>query len=246
MNFSPVTAAGTLPVAAISRLDLRVEPGTWTEAEAHRTAIDAHFARRTGETPQLWNGRVLVMRSFAIDGDVLRGRFIETDFASFLWWRDHGWSPEFNVYNTFGLAALEGADGGFLMGIMAPWTAAAGRIYFPGGTPDLSDVTPAGTVDLDASVWRELNEETGLAAADIAQDAGWTLVVDGPRLALLRRLVTHAPAAAVAATIRATLARQREPELSGIHAVQTPADLVPEVAAFCAAYIHHRWAITGR
>lgn len=245
MTFAPLHAAGALPVASISRLDLRVEPGLWTEAEAHRPAIDAHFARRQAAIPQLWNGRVLVMRHFTLDGDVLRGGFIETDFASFLWWRDHGWSQEFKVFNTFGLAALEGADGGFVLGVMAPWTAAAGRIYFPGGTPDLSDVTPTGAVDLEASVRREMSEETGLTGADIARDAGWTLVEDGPRIALLRRLVAHDPAEVLAARIRAGLATQTDPELSAIHVVRTPADLLPEVTAFSAAYMLHRWAVAG-
>eukprot|EP01031_Cornospumella_fuschlensis_P045042 gene45043-55097_t len=45
VTFAPLHAAGALPVASISRLDLRVEPGLWTEAEAHRPAIDAHFAQ---------------------------------------------------------------------------------------------------------------------------------------------------------------------------------------------------------
>ncbi len=246
MTFAPLMAAGSLSAVTVSRLDFTVEPGLWTEAEAHRPAIDAHFAARQGEHPQMWNGRVLVMRHFAVDGTVLRGRFIETDFASFLWWRDHGWSADFNVYNAFGMAALEGSDGGFILGQMAPWTAAAGRVYFPCGTPDLSDVTPSGVLDLEASVRRELAEETGLTDADIAHDAGWTLVEDAPRVALLRRLVAHQPADVLAARIRAALATQTDPELSAIHVVHGPADLVPAVTSFSAAYMQHRWAERAR
>ncbi|WP_029004351.1 hypothetical protein [Azorhizobium doebereinerae] len=235
----PAEAASVHPV---SRLDLRVEPGIWTEAEAHRPAIDAHFARRQAATPQIFNGRVLVMRHLALDGEVLSGRFIEVDFASFLWWRDHGWSPDFNVYNAFGAAALEGADGGFLLGVMAPWTAAAGRIYFPCGTPDLSDVTPDGAVDFEASVRRELTEETGLTMADMAHDAGWTLVRDGRRVAVLRRLVTRDATEQVAARVRGTLAGQADPELIDIHVVRGAADIGPDVMPFAATYMHHLWA----
>lgn len=232
---------GTVSVHPVSRLDLRVEPGIWTEAERHRSAIDAHFAVRQAATPQIWNGRVLVMRHLEMEGETLVGRFIEVDFASFLWWRDHGWKPEFNVYNAFAAAALEGADGAFLLGVMAPWTAAAGRVYFPCGTPDLSDVTPDRRVDFEASLWRELAEETGLTRADIARDGGWTLVLDGRRAAVLRRLVLADEGEAVAEAIRARLAQEAEPELSGIRVVRHEADLTADVMPFAATYIRNRW-----
>ncbi|MGU3495819.1 NUDIX hydrolase [Xanthobacteraceae bacterium A53D] len=228
-------------VFPVSRLDLRVEPGIWTEAEAHRPEIDAHFARRKAETPQIWNGRVLVMRHLALDGDLLRGRFIEVDFASFLWWRDHGWQPQFNVYNAFGAAALEDSDGAFLLGVMGDWTAAAGKIYFPCGTPDLSDVTPEGAVDFEASMRRELTEETGLTFADVAQDKGWTLVLDQRRVAVLRRLVTREAARPLAARVRAGLGAQAHPELSDMRVIAGPADITPDVMPFAATYMRHVW-----
>ncbi len=45
------------------------------------------------------------------------------------------------VFNVFAAAALRAADGAYLLGEMAPSTAAAGQLYFPCGTPDPEDIT---------------------------------------------------------------------------------------------------------
>ena len=90
--------------------------------------------------------------------------YFETDFASFLAWRDWGF-PDSDVFNGFGMGALRCADGAFVMGEMGHHTANAGRIYFPSGTPDLDDLS-GDTVDIAGSVAREVEEETGLTPAD--------------------------------------------------------------------------------
>ncbi|MGR7994794.1 NUDIX hydrolase [Xanthobacter sp. ZOL 2024] len=229
-------------VVPVRGLDLVLEPGGWPEAEAFRSEIDAHFAQRRAVNPHLWNGAVLLLRDYEMDDGHLRGRFRQTDFATFLWWRDRGWPQDMQALNAFSLAAIEGADGAFLMGVMGPHTASAGCVYFPGGTPDLSNVTPAGQVDLEASAWQELREETGLGAADVAQDLGFVAVFDGPRLALMRRLVLRRPAAAAAAQVRDFLAREALPELTDMMLVRGPGDFTPQMAPFALAYMQARWS----
>ncbi len=70
---------------------------------------------------------------------------------------------------------------------MAAHTVPAGQIYFPCGTPDLSDIVD-GKVDLDFSVRRELKEETGLDAAEFMAEPGWTAVIDGMLIAMIKIL----------------------------------------------------------
>src|SRR6185312_16939891 len=106
------------------------------------------------------NGRVLLMHRQVIERGVLRGDFLETDYASFIAWKHRG-RPHAQVRDCFGAAAIVSSDGAFLLGVMGPHTFNAGKIYFPCGTPDPADIV-GDKVDLELSVGRELKEETGL------------------------------------------------------------------------------------
>ena len=52
------------------------------------------------------------------DGGQLSTSYFQTDLASFLVWRDRGFSDK-NVFNGFGMSALLGNDGAFVLGEMA-------------------------------------------------------------------------------------------------------------------------------
>ncbi len=99
--------------------------------------------------------------------------YFETDFASFLAWRDFGY-PTASVFNGFGMGALLYSDGASCSARWASHTSNAGRIYFPSGTPDLDDIRD-GTVDISGSVARELQEETGLRPGEYRARAGLAL-----------------------------------------------------------------------
>ena len=157
----------------VSALDLAVEAWTWPFAETRRAEIAAHFADKQREKPAMWNGRVLLGRNPVFSGDRFSASYFETDFASFLAWRDWGF-PDRAVFNGFGMGALRCADGAFVLGEMGQHTSNAGRIYFPSGTPDLDDIRD-GAVDISGSVARELEEETGLAPGEYRERAGLAL-----------------------------------------------------------------------
>src|SRR5205823_6926316 len=202
--------------------------------------IDAHFAAKQREKPKIWNGRVLLGRNPVLAGERLRAEYFETDFASFLAWRDGGF-PDQSVFNGFGMGALRSRDGAFVMGEMGQHTANAGRIYFPSGTPDLADIRD-GTVDMSGSVTRELEEETGLAPGEYESEPHWHCVYTGHAIAMIRLLRVDMPGDAVRDRIVANLAAQRQPELSAIHLVRGVHDLTSAMPRFVTAFIEARLA----
>lgn len=233
--------SGETRITRLSRLDLRVEAGGWPEIEPFRAEIDAAFTELSARNPHLFNGRVYLLRAFSIADDVLTGMCFETDFAAFNWWRKRG-LDDLGARNIFAFAAVEGADGAFVMGVMGDHTASAGRIYFAGGTPDPDDVRD-GRLDLRGSALREMAEETGLSPEGALEGEGWDLVEHGLYFGLMRRLKFPISGAALAASARAFLAREALPELKDMHVIAGEADIVPEVVPFAAAYV--RWRLAG-
>jgi len=228
-----------LKVVPLDLLNLAFSPRPWPFAEARRAEIDARFAGLRRENPQLWNGRVLLLHDSALAGRTFSGAFLETDFASFLSWRDWDF-PDRSVWNCFGLGALRAADGAFILGVMADHTSNAGLVYFIGGTPDPDDIV-GGTVDLHRSVLRELDEEAGLSVDDVEAEPGWHAVFDGPRIAMLKVLDARLGAVDLRAKILGFLGREKRPELADVRIVRGPADLVETMPAFVTAFLEHAW-----
>ena len=214
------------------------EPVPWPFAEENRAAIAAHWARLIAAKPRLFNGRVLLLHRWTIEGDAFRGAYLDTDYASFIALRDFGF-PDKDKRNCFSMAALQAADGAFLLGEMAQHTANAGAIYFAAGTPDLDDVVE-GRVDLSRSVLRELGEETGLDPASLSIAPGWTMVSQGQRFALMRRMRSPLDSGDLARRIEDFLTRETEPELARMHVVRSLADVPADrMPAFQLAYLRH-------
>lgn len=223
-----------IAIYRITRLDLNIMPWRWPFADERRADIGAHFSIKQREKP-IWNGRVLLGCNPVFAGESFSADYFETDFASFLAWRDWGF-PDGEVFNGFGMGALRCADGAFIMGEMGQHTANAGRIYFPSGTPDLDDIVD-GMVDIGGSVAREVEEETGLTPADYRTDPQWDCVVSGAAIAMIRILDVDVSGEELRARITANLARQNEPELSAIHLVRGTSDLTAAMPRFVTAFI---------
>ena len=224
----------------VTSFDLPVESWSWPFADIRRAEIDAHFAQAQREKPQIWNGRVLLGRHPVFAGGHLTASYFETDFASFLAWRDWGF-PDKGVFNGFGMGALRSADGAFVLGEMGQHTSTAGRIYFPSGTPDLDDISH-GAVDISGSVARELEEETGLAPDQYRSEPDWHCVFTGPAMAMIRILHVDMTGDALRARIEANLALQQLPELAAIHLVRGTRDLTAAMPGFVTAFIEAQLA----
>jgi 8-oxo-dGTP pyrophosphatase MutT (NUDIX family) len=232
--------ADDFSVMPIGRIDVGFVPRPWGFAQERKGEIAAYFAELQRRNPALWNGRVLMLGDFAITESVFRGACFEVDYASFLSWQDWNF-PDPKVHDCFAMGPVLSSDGAFLLGVMASHTFNAGQVYFPCGTPDLSDVA-GDRVDFEGSVARELREETGLEVSEFTADEGWYTVLGGVVVAHMKLLRARETAAALHRRILAHLASESKPELAEIRIVRGPADLDPMMPPFVVSFLRHIWS----
>ena len=192
---------------------------------------------RQREKPEIWNGRVLLGRNSGAHRANILPPIISRPILRAFWRGATGAFPIADVFNGFGMGALQSSDGAFLLGEMAGHTSNAGRIYFPAGTPDPDDVRD-GMLDIAGSIVREIAEETGLDEADYAMDSALDLrALPVPSIAMIRILRVDMSGEALQARIEANLARETKPELSAVHLVRRRADIVPAMPRFVTAFL---------
>lgn len=230
-----------IEIRTLDRAHISFAPWTWPFAVAARDKIDDYFATLQRERPGVWNGRVLMLNRREISEQALHGTCFEADFASFCAWREWQW-PDTGVANIFAAAAVLSADGAYLVGEMASDTAAAGKLYFPCGTPEPADLDANGVLDLEGNVRRELLEETGLDAAEFIAEPGWSLVRDGGYIALLKTLKARQSARELHDRVMRYLESEHHPELAGIRMLRSPADFDPRMPRFVTAFLSHCWS----
>ncbi|MCB8821275.1 NUDIX hydrolase [Microvirga rosea] len=216
-----------LAITHVARVEAACEPFRWRWAEENHAAIEANWQRRVAAKPKMFNGKVLLVSQTAVTPELCRNTYFETDYANLVAWIDMG-NPDPTVANGFAMAALRGSDGAFICGVMSHDTVNGGKIYFPAGTPDRSDLLPDGTVDLARSLTRELGEETGLSEADYRVSDDWIIVERWPAVAVMRYVTMNVPAEEGADMIRARIAAQEHPELSDVRIIRSLDDIDPK------------------
>ncbi len=113
-----------------------------------------------------------MLASHSLGADRFEGQLMPVEFKSFLYWKEHGY-PDTSVRDTFGSALIRSAEGHILLGRQRAGNINAGLAYLPGGFIDGRDVAADGSIDIAASVAREVAEETGLGAGDIERMPGF-------------------------------------------------------------------------
>jgi len=209
----------------IARCDLSVDPQPWPFAERCRAEIAAHWQRATAERPKLFDGTVYILQEHTLEGDTFKGRFARSDFKSFLYWRETGY-PDTSVRDSFGSAVILSGEGHVLLGRQTSGNVNAGLAYPPGGFIDARDVTDA-AIDIEASIARELIEETGLDPASLARVPGYLLTRAGPLVSIGIEWQSQLPAEALRARILAHVGQQSVPELADVVIVHS-ADEIDE------------------
>ena len=231
----------TTDIVELDRAEIAVEPFSWSYGSERRDEIGRYFAELQRQRPGVWNGRVLLLSRYAIAGRALHATCFETDYASFITWRDLEF-PDPAVFNFFAAAALRSADGAYLLGEMASYTAGAGRTYFCCGTPEPADIGAGGTVDLDDNLSRELLEETGIAIGELDAEPGWSVVRDRCFLGFMKRLQARQSAEELRERIRRHIATDKHPELADMRIVRSPADIDARMPSSVAAFLQREWA----
>ncbi len=206
---------------------LKVTERRWEFSDRYRGEIDAHWVRRRQENPGFFNGRVFIMEPPRIEDSRIDARLVETDFADFLYWKDHDF-PDRSVRDGFGSALIRARDGEVLLARQISGNLNAGLVYMPGGFIDPNDVDGDGRVDIASSVGRELMEETGLAAGDMHRQPGFLVTLLGPHVSIAVEYRVPLAAEALRARLLLNIARQEQPELSDFLVVRDASQLVAE------------------
>ena len=211
-------------VRRCATVSLSVAAGDWGYARRQATGIDTHWASRSRESPAMFNGVIHLMREVVHEQNAFLGVFLQTDFKSYLHWREHGF-PEAGVRDGFGSALIRSAEGHVILDRQRAGNLNSGLAYLPGGFIDPRDVTADGSIDIDGSILRELAEETGLLPAELDMQPGYILIVHGPLVSMVRELRSRLDAAALRERILAHIAADPHAELSDAVIVRTPADI---------------------
>jgi hypothetical protein len=203
---------------------LRVGCEPWPFAGQRSADIATYWHRTSAERPKLFDGTVYMLQDETLKEDHFRGTYSCTDFKSFLYWRDSGY-PDRSVRDCFGSAVVRSAEGHVLLGRQTSGNVNAGLAYPPGGFIDKRDVGVDGVIDIDASIARELAEETGLDPLKLRREPGYLLTHSGMLVSIGIEWRSALPAAALRDRVVSHVRGQAVPELADIVIVRSASEI---------------------
>ncbi|BCJ91368.1 hypothetical protein IZ6_21030 [Terrihabitans soli] len=216
---SILNPSGRAPIIGdVDTFNCEVTDEGWPWAEKKTAAIAEYWKTAIAEKPEMFDGEVLVATEVSVEKSKLVAELSTVRYSALNFWTTSGF-PHAGVFNLFGAGIVVTKDGAVLIGEMAPHTSNAGFSYFPCGTPDLDDVI-GGRLDVDGSILRELEEETGLGSADLQPSEQRWIAWDGALFCCARRCDTQLTGEEVERKVSGYLAAQQRPELARIHLVR--------------------------
>ena len=211
-------------VERLESCTLTVGPGRWAYAEQHAAAIDTHWAKRHADNPAMFDGTLFVLGDGRMENGHFSGMLVRTSFKRLLYWKDHGY-PDTSVRDVFGSALITSCEGHVILGRQAAGNLNAGLAYLPGGFIDQRDLGDDGRVDLEASVAREVREETGLSPDELQRVPGFIATHAGALTSIAVAYRSPSTSAELSARIRAHIASEVQSELSEPVVIRSGADL---------------------
>ena len=213
-------------VKELAKCRLAVVERAWTFADEHAVAIEQNWAAACADNAKLFNGDVFIVDAWAIDQGALTAQVLPTKFAPYLYWRSAG-SPAADGYDeAFALCVVVSSDGGVLLAESVSGTLNQGLYGAPGGLLDRRDVSgDYDELDVSGAAIRELHEETGLLASEMARQPGYLLARVAPYLGVASVFRSALSGPDLVARVATFLDRQSEPELAAPQVIYSVAEL---------------------
>lgn len=234
---SILNPSGRAPIIGdVEVFDCRVTGEGWPWAEKNAQAIAEHWQTALAEKPDMFDGDVVIATEVGIEKSRLVSKHTVVRYSTLNYWTSSGF-PRADAFNLFGAGVLVTKDNAVLLGQMSAGTSNAGYSYFPCGTPDTKDIVD-GSLDIEGSIRRELEEETGLGAAHLrATDQKW-ISWDGALFCCARRYDTDLTAEEAERIVASHLAAQDKPELERVHLIRGMDEIVRlNVPAYASALL---------
>lgn len=209
-------------VFPVKEIDVRLDDGPSRFEVENREAIARNWQQEVAANPTLFDGQVVLLSTLAYRDGKVTGRCHAVGYSTFLYWRRNGEASV--AEHCFAHAMLVSADNALVAVRMGPHTVNAGQVYFAAGSFEPGDFRD-GQVDLHYNMAREVAEETGLDLSRAKRAAGFLGYSAANRTALFRRYDLPERADDIAERIRAFVAAETEPEITGPVIIRNARDL---------------------
>lgn len=208
----------------VDDVDVRLDGSPHPIESGNAEAIAANWRREIAARPALFDGEMVLLSRLAWHDRRLTGLCHMVRYATFLFWRS---TRAGTAAHCFAHAMPVSSDGALVAIRMGGHTINDGRVYFAAGSFEPEDFFADGRVDVAGNMAREVHEETGVELAGLPCDPGYRAVRTGEGTVIARRFFLPWTAEEIAARVRAFVAGEAEPEISGPVVIRS-ADDVPD------------------